>query len=80
METLKEMAMEYRRTAAMLAYKLEEHKRKQDLTPDQMATLRRMLEDLRMVQRTLSSYYDLPRPGVVDASSWRAGGHRSDDN
>ena len=70
METLEELATEYRRTAAMLAYKLEEHQRKQDLTPEQMATLRGMLEDMRMVQHTLSSYYDLPRQGIVDSSNW----------
>ena len=80
MSTLSELALEYRQTAAQMALAIERHSRAGDLPPGQLAQLRHMLEELRTTQRTLSGYYDLPRPGVVDASSWTAGKGREDDH
>lgn len=77
---LDKMARDYMEECARLRMRIEMHRRKGDLPPGQMAMMRRMLEDLRMTQHTLACYYNFPRPGVVDASSWRAGGHRADDS
>lgn len=80
MSTLAELAVEYRVTAAHLAMAVAEHERKGDLPEREMQLLRRMLEDTRAVQRTVSGYYTVPRTGELDSSSWRAGGSRHDDN
>lgn len=77
---LKEMAAEYRKTAAHLAMAIAEHERRGDLPEHNIALLRGMLNDTRTVLRTVSGYYDLPRTGELDSSSWTAGGHRHDDN
>ena len=80
MSTLEELALEYRRAAARLAMAIDRHSRAGDLPPGQLSQMRSMLEELRMTQRTLSGYNDLPRPGTVDCSSWRAGKGRKDDH
>lgn len=80
MSTLEELAMEYRQAAAKLAMAIDQHSKAGDLPPGQLSQMRSMLEELRMTQRTLSGYYDLPRPGTVDCSSWKAGKGRKDDH
>lgn len=77
---LSELARQYRETAARLDMALHQHAQKKDMPPDQIAIMRKMLEDIRLAQHTMSAYYDFPRPGIIDCSSWAAGGHRNDDN
>lgn len=74
-----EMAAEYRIAAAKLSFKIQEHEKKQDMSEHDLRIMRKMLDDTRAVLRTISGYYDLPRPGELDSSSWRATGRRTDD-
>lgn len=78
--TLKELGAEYRATAALVAKRMAEHQRRQDCDPRQIALMRGMLADLRLIARTCSGYYDLPRPGVVDATVYYSRGHSRDDH
>ena len=78
--TLKELGAEYRAIAALVAKHMAEHQRRQDCDPRQIALMRGMLADLRLIARTCSGYYDLPRPGVVDATVYYSRGHSRDDH
>lgn len=71
MPALKELAREYRRSAARLALWLEEHG--PDLPPKERRIVMGMLNETRAVQRVLDGYYDLPRPEGLCAVGWKAG-------
>lgn len=68
---LKELAQEYRSSAARLALWLEEHG--PDLPTAERRRVRSMLDETRAVQRALDGYYDLPRPEGLCAVGWKAG-------
>lgn len=79
-ESLYNLAEEYRLSAAKLAFKIREHKERRDIPERDLCIMQKMLDDTRAVLRTISGYYDLPRPGELDSSLWRAAGHREDDS
>lgn len=79
MATLHELAIEYRKTAAMLALKVRQHEEMGDLPAEDLAILRAELRDTREVQHLLAGYYVIPRRGIYDCSSWKARGARDDD-
>ena len=78
--TMRELAREYRATAARLNMRIQQHEQAGDRDPAELATMRSMLADLRLIARTCSGYYDLPRPGVVDATVYYSRGHSRDDH
>lgn len=78
MATLKELAAEYRRSAAKLAMWLEDKKAAGELTPAEERSVREALTEIREVQRLLDGYYDVPRPEGLCAVGWKAG-VRNDD-
>ena len=78
--TMREMAREYRATAAWLNMRIQQHEQAGDRDPAELATMRSMLADLRMVARTLSGYYDIPRPGEVDGTIYYGRGPSEDDH
>ena len=77
--TMREMAAEYRAAAAMLAMRIREKQAagagKQELYP-----LREALTDIRRVQRTLDSYYTVPRDESITSAGWRGRGPSRDDH
>lgn len=73
MAALKELAPEYRRSAAKLALWLEEKKAAGELTPAEERSVREALRGIREVQRLLDGYYDVPRPEGLCAVGWKAG-------
>lgn len=79
MSTLKEMAAEYRETAAKLAMRIQELKRA-GADPGRIKVLQDMLRETREVQRALSGYYDVPRQGWMTSVEWRARGLSPDDH
>lgn len=72
MSNMKEMAREYRLTAARLAARIQEKKAagagKMELRP-----LREILRDVRETQRLLDGYYSVPRSGSLSAAGWKVG-------
>nr|WP_325254636.1 hypothetical protein [uncultured Oscillibacter sp.] len=72
MSSMKEMAREYRLTAARLAAKIQE-KRAAGAEEVELRPLREILRDVRETQRLLDSYYDVPRSGSLSAVGWKAG-------
>lgn len=62
MSTLKEMAAEYRESAAKLAMAIEAHKKAGDLPPEYLIKLQSTLHDVRAVAHLLAGYYDVSRP------------------
>lgn len=62
MSTMKEMAHEYKVAAAKLAMAIERHQKAGDLTAEELASLRRALNETREAAHLLSGYYDVPRP------------------
>lgn len=62
MSTLKEMAFEYKKTAAKLAIAIERHKVAGDMTETELKLLQKILKETREVAHLLSGYYDAPRP------------------
>ena len=72
MSSMKEMAREYRLTAARLAAKIQE-KRAAGAEEVELRPLREILRDVRETQRLLDSYYDVPRSGSLSAVGWNAG-------
>lgn len=78
--TMKELAKEYRRSAALVKARMQKRKAENTLLPEDLRIMRQMISDCRQAARTCSHYYDLPRPGEIDALIYYGGGHREDDN
>ncbi len=72
MSSMKEMAREYRLTAARLAAKIQE-KRGAGAEEVELRPLREILRDVRETQRLLDSYYDVPRSAVSPLWAGRPG-------
>lgn len=79
MATLDAMAAEYRMAAAKLAKRLQE-KEASGAPAKEIRQLRAALQDIRMVQRCLSSYYDLPRPSEITIARMKARGSSHEDH
>lgn len=62
MASLEEMAVEYRKSAALLAQNIKKHEEAGDLDKWQMDQLKDSLKQIREVCHILSGYYDVPRP------------------
>lgn len=77
--TLKEMAQEYRKAAAVLAIRIRD-KDSAGAGKEELDQLREALRDIREIQRLLSGYYDIPRAEGVSAAGWRARGASKDDH
>lgn len=72
MSSMKEMAREYRLTAARLAARIQE-KKADGAGEMELRPLREILRDVRETQRLLDGYYDVPRSGSFSAAGWKAG-------
>lgn len=72
MSSMKEMAREYRLTAARLAARIQE-KKASGAGEMELRPLREILRDVRETQRLLDGYYDVPRSGNLSAAGWKAG-------
>nr|DAD85705.1 MAG TPA: hypothetical protein [Siphoviridae sp. ctP6113] len=79
MSTLKEIAVEYRMSAAKLSLRIRELKCS-NADPGRVKVLQEMLRDTREVQRAISRYYELPRQGWVTSVEWKARGPSQDDH
>lgn len=62
MSTLKELAAEYRTTAAQLAVSIKKKKNAGTISLLELRQLYKILRELRETARLLSGYYDSPRP------------------
>lgn len=71
MSSMKEMAREYRLTAARLAARIQE-KKASGAGEMELRPLREILRDVRETQRLLDGYYDVPRSGSLSAAGWKA--------
>lgn len=74
-----EMAAEYRVASAQLAMRIRAMEAAHT-DPARVRALRRILQELRAVQRTLSGYYDLPRDPEITSAGWRGRGPSQDDH
>ncbi len=72
MSNMKEMAREYRLTAARLAARIQE-KKAAGAGEMELRPLREILRDVRETQRLLDGYYSVPRSGSLSAAGWKAG-------
>lgn len=77
MATMKEMAAEYRVSAAKLAMRIAE-KKAAGASYAELLPLQEALRDIREAQRLMDGYYDVPRPYRVSAVGW--GGRRCKDD
>ena len=64
---MKEMAAEYRRESAKIAMRIAE-KKAAGAPAWEVRTLETMLAEMRVKQRLLDSYYDVPRDGSITMS------------
>lgn len=77
--TMKQLAVEYRMTSAVLAARI---RAKEDAGASawELRQLRGVLRELRVTQRCLAHYYDLPRPEEITTAGMTARGYSSDDH
>lgn len=81
MSTLKEMAREYRVSAARLAMRIQEMKASGDADPYALKEMQTALRDIREVQRVLDGYYDFPRTDRnLTSAGWIGRGPSADDH
>lgn len=79
MATLAEMAGAYRAAAVKVAMRLRE-KETAGADPYEIRQLRAILADIRLAQRCLSGYYDVPRPPEITVTGMKARGASADDH
>lgn len=79
MASMKELAAEYRVSAAKLALRIAE-KKAAGASCVELRPLWTTLRDMREVQCLLDGYYDVPRPERYAAVGWRARGRCQDDH
>lgn len=78
MSTLKEMAVEYRKSAAQVRVYMARLKEDPDADPKEIELCRKILRELRDTARLLSVYYDIPRTSQNAAVGWKARRSRDD--
>ena len=78
MSTLKEMAVEYRESAAKVRLYMSRLKANPDSDPKEIELCRQILRELRDTARLLSVYYDIPRTSENAAIGWKARRSRDD--
>ena len=72
MSTLKEMAVEYRKSAAQVRVYMARLKEDPDADPKEIELCRKILRELRDTARLLSVYYNIPRTSQNAAVGWKA--------
>lgn len=70
MSSMKEMAKEYRIAAAKLAMRIDERK-ELGASEDELKRDRRILRDIREIQRLLDGYYEYPRNDTYSSVCWK---------
>lgn len=79
MSTMAELATEYRKGSARLAIRIRE-KEGCGAPQWEIVEMRKMLSEMRVKQRLLSSYYDAPRDMSITMScAYAPKGRRKDD-
>lgn len=79
MDSLERMAAGYRIAAALLARRIHE-KEAAGASASELRRLRGILRELRVTQRCLAHYYDLPRPEEITSAGMTARGYSADDH
>lgn len=78
MSTLKEMAAEYRESAAKVRLYMARLRADPDADPREMELCKQILRELRDTSRLLSGYYDITRTSQNAAIGWKARRSRDD--
>lgn len=76
---MERMAGEYRAASAALAARIRD-KEQAGATGRELRELRGILRELRVTQRCLAHYYDLPRPEEITTAGLKARGYSADDH
>ena len=79
MTSLEKMAVGYRIASAQLAKRIQE-KQEAGAPAKEIQKLRAALNEMRVVQRCLAHYYDMPRPPEITMSQAKARGASKDDH
>lgn len=78
--SLSDLASEYRRTSARISMRIHDLKAAGCTDTARLKSLRKMLAEVREIQRVLDGYYTMPREHWSTSAQWRARGPSDEDH